>query len=195
MKNLIYIVGLGLALCGTANAQRIYHSVDNSTGTKDVVSVMIPQGWSPVYSPKSGVAAKHLLVKSDEVEQELNNGMIFIQSVPVETFAPTADNVVEHEKMMYSTTGVTVTETTRLATEKDKTQVRVVNVTGSPDGKHQVIAYLPTSAGMVSVTICTPYETFLAEHVKDFESVVKSYQLNPHLTTPEVPLVTELVED
>jgi hypothetical protein len=194
MKNLIYTVGLGLALCGTANAQRIYHSVEKTNGTKDVVSVMVPNGWAKVISDKPGVAGKHLLVKADEVDQTVNNGMIFIQSVPVESFIPSSDNVVEHEKMMYASAGVIVSETTRLATESDNTQVRIVNVTGGVDGQHQVIAYMPLPEGMVSVTLCTPFKQFLDEHIGDFESLVKSYKLNPHLSTPEVPLVTDLGE-
>jgi hypothetical protein len=119
--------------------------------------------------------------------------MIFIQSVPVESFLPSSDNLVEHEKMMYSTAGVNVKETLRWATS-DNTQVRVITVTGSVDGKYQVIAYLPLKNGMVSATLCTPYLTFLNDHIKDLETLVKSYQVNPHLVTPAVPVVVDLTE-
>jgi hypothetical protein len=184
MKNIIYIFALGLALCSSAQAQRIYYSTENTTGKKDIVSVEVPEGWVQVHKEKPGVHANQVLVKADETALELNNGWMFIQTIPMDATQETVADIVAYEKMMNTTKTTKVEDLTPLVADKKNKEISWMKVTGSVDGAHQVVAFIPVKNALVTVTLCTPFAEFLADHMNDFQSMVKSYQLNPVINPP-----------
>jgi hypothetical protein len=182
MKSMIYILALGLAISNSAQAQRIYYSTEAETGKKDIVSVEVPEGWIQDNSQNQGVNANQVLVKSDAVTS-IETGMIFIQTLPLDETLKTVEDVIEHEKMMNTTSNSRVNEYAVITTEKKKTLVEVIRVIGSVDG-HQIIGFIPVKNGVVTITLCSESETFLKKHTEDFEALIKSYQLNPIINPP-----------
>jgi hypothetical protein len=192
MKNIIYTFAFCIAVTSATKAQRIYQTAENTNGTKDVVSVLVPEGWVQDNQRKHGVHANNVLVKTDEVG-EIGNGKIFIQTIPMEANQHSVDEVIAHEKMMYATATTKVKETAKVTVD-DITEARVITVTGSVDAANQLIAFIPLPTSVIAVTLSTPYGEFMADHMADFEALLKSFQLNPHLKTTPPALLTQWEE-
>jgi len=182
MRGMIYIFALGLAMSSSAQAQRIYFSTEPATGKKDIVSVEVPTGWVQSTSPATGVNANQVLFKADAASTN-ENGMIYIQTLPLDATLKTPQEIVAHEKMMNTTSKSKVNEYGILTTEKKNALADVVRIVGSVDG-HLLTGYIPMKHGVVAVTHCTDDEKFLNKHAADFEALVQSYQLNPIINPP-----------
>lgn len=179
MKQMIVAMASCLAI-SASYGQRVYQAVETANGSKEVISVMVPDGWRQDNQHKHGIYAKNVLVKADEVG-EPGSGKIYIQTIPMESDQLSVEELIAREKMMYKTAQTEVKEKTKLITEEDKTEVSVIKVKGSVDDAHQLVAFIPLTTSVAVVTLSTPYEQFVNDHWADFESLIKSFQLNPHL--------------
>jgi hypothetical protein len=194
MKNLIYTFAFCFSLTMIAKAQRIYQTAESANGAKDVISVMVPDGWVQDNQRKHGIWAKNILVKADEVG-EMGNGKIYIQTIPMEADQYSVEDVIAHEKMMYKTVNTEVKETARITLDELNKEVSVISVKGSPDDAHQVVAFIPLTTSVAVVTLSTPYSEFVADHMADFTSLLRSFQLNPHLKqTTGTDVITRVEE-
>jgi len=171
------------ALSNWANAQRIYCSIKPITGKKDIISVEIPKGWVQDYKENSRIHANQALVLEGESLHE-NSGYLFIQTIALEE-GKTIEETIEHEKLMYATSTVTVRETVPIIVDAKKATVTVsaVQISGSADGE-QLVAFIPSKNSVVAVTLCSENKDFITQHVTTFEALVGSYQLNPIINPP-----------
>lgn len=183
MKSIIYTFVFMFALSNWANAQRIYCSIKPITGKKDIISVEIPKGWVQDYKENSRIHANQALVLEGESLHE-NSGYLFIQTIALEE-GKTIEETIEHEKLMYATSTVTVRETVPITVDAKKATVTVsaVQISGSADGE-QLVAFIPSKNSVVAVTLCSENKDFITQHVTTFEALVGSYQLNPIINPP-----------
>jgi hypothetical protein len=178
MKSIVYVLALGLSVFSSAQAQRVYYSTEAATGKKDIVSVVIPEGWVQTDKSQSGVHANQVLVKDGESE-----GMIFIQTIPVDESCKTVEAVIAREKIMFDTKSIDVKDAMPITVEKKGVQAQIIKVIGSADG-NQVIAFIPIKNAVIAITLCSTDSDFINRHTADFESLVQSYQLNPIINPP-----------
>jgi hypothetical protein len=176
MKRLMYLFVMFVAV-KMLHGQRLYFSTVPVAGKKDIVSFVIPDGWIKDNEAK-GVIAHEILTKEND-----SRGMIFIQTIAADAKHQTPEALIVREKMMYDTRTTTIRELMPVTTEKKKIPARIVKISGSADGE-QLVAFIPIKHGLVAITMCSQDHAFIEENVAAFESLIKSYELNPIINPP-----------